>query len=232
MCHALTAVALKKKVQEIVFLPVGFYAQIDDLESEKTWKQLLILLAGPASFLFSNMIIEILYSYQFLSIYGLNNAKEVNLMIALFNLLPVIPLDGGRIIKALLSFFTDEYRARKISLGISITTTIALIYFGFIAKQYVILGFVIINVVMEIFKFKKSFKVFLMERYGIKLPTKIKISKRPAIYRFYHNFYLRNYDLIEEKEIIKICLRDRRKTSKSKAKFREIIKQNTKSDIA
>lgn len=63
----------------------------------------------------------------------------VNVFLALFNLLPVEPLDGGKVISCLLCIFIDSERARKVSkitaaVGISLLTAAGI--FVFVVSGY------------------------------------------------------------------------------------------------
>lgn len=60
-----------------------------------------------------------------ISIFFLNNHKIIkyftycNLGMAIINLMPVLPLDGGRILRAALSYLTSRTRAQKITVSVS-----------------------------------------------------------------------------------------------------------------
>ena len=69
--HFLMAKFLKVRVGEIEFLPIGFYLKIPNLENYTFYKQLLVLIAGPTSFIFSCAIIKLLYDVGLLSLYVL-----------------------------------------------------------------------------------------------------------------------------------------------------------------
>lgn len=123
--HALTALAFGIRTQSITLLPIGGVAQMDQLP-EKPSQELMVALAGPAI----NLIIAgILYAV--ISVFGLMPGlmdvlfiKEetflfslfgANVVLAVFNLIPAFPMDGGRVFRAILSFRFGRERATGIA---------------------------------------------------------------------------------------------------------------------
>lgn len=202
MSHVITSRALKKEVREIAFLPIGFFARIDELEDMSPWKQIIILLAGPFSYFISNAIIVLLYRYNLLSIYGFNMAKEANLMILIFNLIPIIPLDGGRVIKALLLKFFPCHRAYKISIYISLIVSIFIVYLCIINTQYLILGFLIFDLLKEIIVLKRAYLQFLIRRLKKNNNYPDKVHKNEGIYTFKKNWRILNTTILDEKQLV------------------------------
>lgn len=71
-------------------------------------KRIIIALAGPMTNIIIAIIINIFTANNInLSMLGFNNQQMIyaNLIIAIFNMLPVYPLDGGRIIKEVIQIF-------------------------------------------------------------------------------------------------------------------------------
>jgi stage IV sporulation protein FB len=68
-----------------------------------TIKKILIALAGPVV----NFIIALVFIFNNSDFLGLKNELIIyaNLLIAVFNLIPIYPLDGGRVIKHLIQIF-------------------------------------------------------------------------------------------------------------------------------
>ena len=112
--HLLAGVMLKMKLTKITLMPFGFSAEFklnqNDynnkiLKSNKLEiKKLIVALAGP----FTNILIIILAS--FLNIDNELKQKIIysNLLITIFNLLPIYPLDGGRILESLLNLLKGK----------------------------------------------------------------------------------------------------------------------------
>ena len=117
--HSLTARRFGIGVPRILLLPIGGMAEFDSIPREPR-KELLITLAGPAV----NFAI-VLAMWPFVSMpaswadgelpltfAGLGwELLLVNLVMGCFNLLPVFPMDGGRILRALLATRLTYLRA-------------------------------------------------------------------------------------------------------------------------
>lgn len=147
--HVLAGLILKFKPKEIRLTPVGLQVSfsIDSIEyNEKVnrakvlnIKKALIALAGPlTNLLISSSIIlfGMLYKkIQYTYIYQI--VIYANLLIALFNLIPIYPMDGGRVLKEVLQIIFGKKKAYKITYIISKTVLILLTMLSSIAILYV-----------------------------------------------------------------------------------------------
>lgn len=117
--HSLTAQRFGVTVPRILLLPIGGMAEMDRIP-RRPFAEFLITILGPAvnfviaaallpfiwRFLFGG---EVLYEY---SLHGfLYQLFLANLVMAIFNFLPVYPMDGGRILRAILSVRLPYLRA-------------------------------------------------------------------------------------------------------------------------
>lgn len=90
LSHILVAKFYKINVKKISITPIGIYAILEDLTFATKNTRLLIYIAGP---LF-NIIIALLF---FILNSNAHDLIMFNLLIGIFNLLPIFPLDGGNI---------------------------------------------------------------------------------------------------------------------------------------
>lgn len=117
--HALTARAYGHPTRQILLLPIGGVAQIDGSFMSHR-QELLVALAGPlVSFLLAGTF------FTFGAVTGdvtphsfLGALAWANLGIAAFNLVPAFPMDGGRVLRALLAERLGSLRATEIAAGI------------------------------------------------------------------------------------------------------------------
>lgn len=96
---------------------------------------------------------------------------NANILIAIFNLLPIYPLDGGRILKGVLHIFFGNINSKKFINDFSIIFTIILTAIASIAIYYLenISIFLIIIylwsiVLIENKKYKRSLKIYEMAK--------------------------------------------------------------------
>ena len=114
LAHSFVAIGEGIKVQDITLFFLGGMA---NLEKECTTSKgsLKIAISGPAVSLVLAFIMILLSNKLFESNFILSNLfKQVgslNLLIGAFNLLPIMPLDGGVILKSLIWYFTGSKRA-------------------------------------------------------------------------------------------------------------------------
>ena len=125
--HIAMGLILGFQPQSISIIPSGFTVKFKTKNSNKNLKKLslkkiLIAFAGPLTNL---VLIIIIYVY-----YKVNNKIKIfnidlnlmiysNILICIFNLIPIYPLDGGRILKELIYINKGEYKATIISNKIS-----------------------------------------------------------------------------------------------------------------
>ena len=111
--HLFAAFALHVRINEIEVMPFGAAIRMYDLWEIAAGKMIVISLAGP----FSNILLAALSSL-FLYVfprYALILAPfiQTNLLIGCMNLLPALPLDGGRALVAFLSRKKSSLNAVK-----------------------------------------------------------------------------------------------------------------------
>ena len=83
-------------VQSIQMLPFGGVAVIEDGGKLTAYREIVISLAGPLQNILMVGIVLLLSRFQLGDPLFLDYIIQANLLIALFNLLPVLPLDGER----------------------------------------------------------------------------------------------------------------------------------------
>lgn len=109
--HLFAGIILGLKVKKINVIPFGISIDFEDYSSKYLIKKIIIAIAGPLV----NLIIFILGIY--------NNWKEeviyTNVLIGMFNMIPIYPLDGGRILKYIFQLCGDAKEAEIITYKLS-----------------------------------------------------------------------------------------------------------------
>ncbi|MGI9861584.1 M50 family metallopeptidase [Moorella naiadis] len=99
-CHALTAARLGWQVKSMELFPFGGVARLQRPAGWHPREEALIALAGPAASLFLAAVATLVVNLAGTPPVWLLFFRQVNLILAFFNLWPGLPLDGGRIYRA------------------------------------------------------------------------------------------------------------------------------------
>jgi stage IV sporulation protein FB len=100
LAHVICAAALKTEVSQIRIYPFGFSAHLKTGYINSSEKEFFIAMAGPVC----SLLIFVLFSFlNFWYAYpGFLYIADVNLALCAINLVPTLPLDGGRMLKSIL----------------------------------------------------------------------------------------------------------------------------------
>src|SRR5512134_3530090 len=145
--HALTARKYGIRTRDITLYPIGGVARLERMP-EKPIEELWVALMGPAV---NVVIAALLFAYLFLtnSLVPLNQltiasgsfverVMAVNVSLVLFNLLPAFPMDGGRVLRALLAMRMDYVRATQIAANIGQGLAFVLGLFGLFNNPFLL----------------------------------------------------------------------------------------------
>jgi Zn-dependent protease len=139
--HALVGQRFGVKTANITLLPIGGVANMERMP-EKPWQELAIALAGPLVNLGLALLflIYLAISHQLTDFYILSgpdlehslsyNLFTINLILFGFNLVPAFPMDGGRVLRALLELKFPRHKATNIAARIGQLLAMAFILYG------------------------------------------------------------------------------------------------------
>lgn len=127
MSHALAGILCGFKIKKIEIMPFGF--KITFGQNRNKIKKIFIALAGPFSN-FMIMMVAIIFKWHMDIIYA-------NLIIAIFNLIPIYPLDGGKILKLIIGLKKNFINTTRVINKVSNITIIILTIIASIAVLYI-----------------------------------------------------------------------------------------------
>jgi Zn-dependent protease len=145
--HALMARYFHIATRDITLYPIGGVARLEKLTTRPS-EEILIALAGPAV----NFAIAGLLALAFVPLFGsplalghiydasvqgfLQRLLLSNVLLALFNLLPVFPMDGGRVLRAIMAVFVDYVSATQIASYLGIAMAGLFIFASIVAWRF------------------------------------------------------------------------------------------------
>lgn len=112
IAHMITGIVLKLRPRMLKIEPFGIGIIFEGFKNTEKNK-ILIALAGPMT----NVLIAVLFS--FIKTRAQTLIINSNILLAIFNLIPIYPLDGGRILKAIIAINSKTGKEDDISNKIS-----------------------------------------------------------------------------------------------------------------
>lgn len=125
--HSVAAQHYNVPVKQIVLLPIGGVAQLDHIP-ETPWQEFVIAIAGPAVNFVLAILLGALLLIPGVGFVGVDDLTDVgnitlplifsyifayNLFLGVFNLVPAFPMDGGRVLRAVLASRMDYLTATR-----------------------------------------------------------------------------------------------------------------------
>jgi Zn-dependent protease len=150
LCHSLMAKRFGITVREITLFPIGGISSMTKMP-EKPSQEFFISIVGPLSNIAVIVILfypmkylvgdEVLFHPLSTMTWKLTFAYVywINLMLAGFNLLPAFPMDGGRILRAILAVKLGYQKATKIAVTFGHLFALAFAYFGIVRFNIILI---------------------------------------------------------------------------------------------
>ncbi|MFM1652362.1 M50 family metallopeptidase [Brevibacillus sp. B_LB10_24] len=221
--HIAAARELGWRVAQIQLLPFGGVATMEEDLAADPLEEIVIALAGPfmnVAMIFCSLLFWWLGIWsEAWTVFFINS----NLMIAGFNLLPIWPLDGGRILQALLCYRLPYRKAGLLSIGASVLFAAALFGLGLLYWHLNLMAVAVYLTVVNaqaFVRFPYQFLRFLMGKHAINpelshlrsvslAPTVTAMEASHLLRRgYYHLFFIEggNGALLWEEQLLNALL--------------------------
>lgn len=193
--HILISILLKHKIISIELFPFGGYTKIDSLYNDSFLNSLLISIMGIVF-----QLILFLFIHE-------KNFIYLNKMIILFNLLPIIPLDGAKILFEIYAYFLPFKNCIIIYYITSFIFIIIYIIFNYKynLNNYMIICLFIYKTILIVKNKKLIYEKFLLEKMFYDINYKKIKNENLSINKYIKNtkyYYNVNGKIYEDKVIL------------------------------
>ena len=200
MGHVLMGIIFKWKIEKIIILPFGALTIFDEGINKSIFEEFLIAIMGP--------IFQIIFTFFLYFLTYNDEVVSYSLTILIFNLLPIFPLDGSKILNLFLNEILNFKISHTILIIISVIFILTIIlYSDFNLILILILTFLLVRVLLEIKNHESLFNRFLLERYlnhyNFKKSKKIYSMNLAKMKRSYKHLFFDGNRFISEHERLK-----------------------------
>lgn len=211
--HSVAARKYDIDTLDIIISPIGGLARLRNIPTEPI-KELVIALAGPAvnvviativgCFLHFVLRTELIPQDDNLELLGnsihfLQFLFVINIMLFVFNLVPAFPMDGGRVMRALLSMKMERILATRVAMWLARLIAAGFVFFALYTSN-ITLG--LIGVFVHIMSGKEYAYVKMIKRSSSKVSEVLRINyTRLRVSDPYHKV-IEAYQLGKEKNFL------------------------------
>jgi stage IV sporulation protein FB len=170
MGHAAAAALFSWRIKRIALLPFGGVAEMDEHGNRPLKEEIIVIISGPIQHIWMMGAALLFYHLSWMPEEIFQLFIQFNLMILIFNLLPVWPLDGGKLIFLWMSLYRAFPDAHRKTLLISAAGIVGFTIFTLLTSPvnlniWVVLAFLLFSLYHEWKQSRFVFIRFLLERY-------------------------------------------------------------------
>lgn len=176
------------KANKIIIYPFGGLTIYDSDLNLNTNKELISLLGGITFQLLFYFLVVIIHNNNLMTHNVFNIIKRINIILISFNFLPILPLDGGRLLNILLDKIFPYKLSNKLTLIVSILFLALFIMYKRTILSILLFVFLLKEIILEINNIDNKYMTFLFERYKNNYSFK-KIKRINNLNKFKRDYY-------------------------------------------
>lgn len=191
------------KANKIIIYPFGGLTIYDSDLNLNTNKELVSLLGGITFQLLFYFLVVIIHNNNLMTHNVFNIIKRINIILISFNFLPILPLDGGRLLNILLDKIFPYKLSNKLTLIVSILFLALFIIYKRTILSILLFVFLLKEIILEINNIDNKYMTFLFERYKNNYSFK-KIKRINNLNKFKRDYYHIINGITERKYLSKL----------------------------
>ena len=162
--HYFTSILFNWNIDKIYLYPFGGLIKYNEKIDKPFIEEFFIAISGPLNQILIYTILLFLFKRHIINIYFFNIIKNYHYSILFFNLMPIIPLDGSKLLNILLN---KLFNFRKSFYILNIISIIILIIFIFKSNTNltIVILFLIYKIWLNIKNKSLIFNRFILEKY-------------------------------------------------------------------
>ena len=197
--HIIMSLLFKWNINKIVILPFGGMIKYDKNINTSLMEEFLVAISGVIfQYIFYSIFKDIIY-YKYFSF--------INYFIIIFNLIPIYPLDGSKILNVFFNIITTFKKSILLTLIVSYVLILILTFIFFdVNKLTVFIMYILFKETTKLYNEKEAiFNKFLLERnlYEFKFKKKKTINSVDKMKKDYKHLFYKDGKYVTEKYYLK-----------------------------
>ncbi len=182
--HLSASLIFKWNLDKICIYPFGGCVKFNEKLNKPLYEEFLILISGPMTQMLYFLIICVMFDNNLISYRNYLLFKNYNFALLFFNLLPIYPLDGGKILNIVLNYIFPFKKGNKIAVYVSFLFIVFILF----KSSNTNLTCMVLVLFYEVFIYLRRqdylYNRFLLERYLDKFNF-----KKVKTIKGFNNFY-------------------------------------------
>lgn len=162
--HYFMSRVFKWNIDKVYIYPFGGLIKYNEKIDKPFIQEFLITIMGPLNQIITYLIIVLLFKYNIINNYFYNIIKNYHYSILLFNLIPIIPLDGSKLLNIFLNKIFN-FRLSYVLLNIISIVILIFLIFNSNTSLLLVILFLIYKIYINLKNKSIIFNRFILEKY-------------------------------------------------------------------